>query len=140
MGKHTDNVNGNEQSDDEQKQQVNDSNISNKETRRLRDDMESMQTQMENYKKMLKESMEQKEHLQKERNELLIKYGEAETQIKRLKEQSISDSNRYEQLLESFREENSSQIEVEKKKLYKEFDEKIKKLNENCMEYQQKKK
>merc|ERR1712087_118175 len=106
--------------------------------RRLKDDIETLQTQMENYKNMLKESMEQKDQLQKERNELLIKYGEAEEQIKRLKEQSISDSNRYEQLLDSFQSENKNLIEIEKKKLFKEHDEKIKNLNETCQEYQQK--
>merc|ERR1712228_931975 len=133
-----DNESINEEEDQSQQQpQGADSSITDKETRRLRDDMESLQTQMENYKRMLKESMEQKDHLQKERNELLIKYGEAEEQIKRLKEQSISDSNRYEQLLDSFQSENKNLIEIEKKKLFKEHDEKIKDLNETCEENQQ---
>eukprot|EP00483_Globobulimina_turgida_P011219 UN11240 len=93
---------------------------------------------MNNYKTFLKLSMEEKDLLQKERNELLIKYGESDQEIKRLKKQSISDSNRYEQLLDSFRAENSSQIEIEKKKLYKECDEKINLLNTNCNEFKQK--
>eukprot|EP01084_Bolivina_argentea_P039611 73198_1 len=89
------------------------------ENRKLRDDIESLQTQITNLKLMLKTSMEEKDQLNKERNELLIKHGDGEELIKKLKEQSISDSNRYEQLLDSFRAENSSQIEIEKKKLYK---------------------
>ena len=91
---------------------------------------------MKSLKKMLKESMEQKDHLLQERNELLIKYGEADEQIKRLKQQSNIDANRYEQLLDSFRAENSTQIENEKK-LYKECD-KIISLNAKCEEYKQK--
>jgi len=122
----------------QQHSHVNGSNVTDKETRRLRDDNESLQTQMANYKQMLKDAMESKDQLQKERNELLIKYGEAEEEIKKLKEASIADSNRYEQLLDSFRDENSSQIEIEKKKLYKAHDAKINDLNAQCVEYKQK--
>eukprot|EP01084_Bolivina_argentea_P171342 296851_1 len=111
---------------------------SDKEIRRLRDDIESLQTQIKQLKTMLKQTMEDKDGLQKERNELLIKCGEADEQIKRLKEQSIGDANRYEQLLDSFRAENTSQIEIEKKKLYKECDDKINALNASCTAYKQK--
>merc|ERR1712129_162075 len=44
----------------------------------------------------------------------------------------------YEQLLDSFRDENSSQVEIEKKKLYKAHDAKINDLNAQCVEYKQK--
>ena len=125
-----------EEQEEEQQPQI--VNNNDKETRRLRDDIESLETQMKNLKTMLKQSMEEKDQLQKERNELLIKYGEADEQIKRLKQQSNSDANRYEQLLDSFRAENSTQIENEKKKLYKECDDKINNLNTKCNEYKEK--
>eukprot|EP00484_Ammonia_sp_Unknown_P020703 CAMPEP_0197022972 /NCGR_PEP_ID=MMETSP1384-20130603/3765_1 /TAXON_ID=29189 /ORGANISM="Ammonia sp." /LENGTH=405 /DNA_ID=CAMNT_0042451105 /DNA_START=34 /DNA_END=1251 /DNA_ORIENTATION=- len=125
---HTDNHNNESAADNEK----------SLESRRLRDDLESMETQMNNLRTMLRQSMEEKEQLQKERNELLIKYGEADEQIKRLKEQSNVDANRYEELLDSFRAENSSQIETEKKKLYKEFDDKLNELSKQYTEYKTK--
>merc|ERR550532_1063544 len=71
----------------------NQSKAADKETRRLRDDIESLQTQMANLKEMLKQSMEEKDQLQKERNELMMKYGEADEVIKKLKRQSAEESN-----------------------------------------------
>ena len=73
-----------------------------------------------------------------ERNELLMKYGEADEQIKRLKRQSAEDSNRYEQLLNQFAQENSQHIETAKKKLYKEYDAKLEALSAQCQEYKDK--
>ena len=72
-----------------------------------------------------------------ERNELLMKYGEADELIKRLKRQSAEDSNRYEQLLNQFALENSEHIETAKKKLYKEYDSKLEALSGQCQEYKE---
>jgi len=106
-----------------------------KENRRLRDDIESLQTQMDQLRLMLKQSMEEKDQLQKERNELLMRCGGADEEIKKLKRQSAEDSHRYEQLLNQFALEKAEQIESAKKKLHKEHDTKLEALSGQCQEY-----
>jgi len=78
--------------------------------------------------------MEEKDAIHTEHAQLRLKHREAQQLITRLKRTSAEDANRYEQLLDRFREENSSAVDEVTERIQSECEKKMAELNADRME------